>query len=70
MLCCRCGSKTYNLSDVATLPHAGQTITGVPRLRGETLWGLGGEAPKTCLFRHGFQEGTTPKPKRVASSSS
>ncbi|ERE81346.1 60S ribosomal protein L37-like [Cricetulus griseus] len=66
-LCCRCGSKAchlqksmrkYNWSAKAKR----QNTTGTGRMRHLKI--------VYRRFRHGFREGTTPKPKRAAVAAS
>jgi hypothetical protein len=63
--------RSRSVANVATLPSTRENITGVPRLRDKTLPGWMRHLKIVYhRFRHGFYEGTTPKPKRAAVAAS
>ncbi|KAB0403292.1 hypothetical protein E2I00_001041 [Balaenoptera physalus] len=78
MLCHRCGSKTYHLQK-STCGKCGYTA----KRKREHNWSVKAKRRNTTrtgrmrhlkivyrTFRHGFCEGTTPKPKRAAVAAS
>ena len=61
------------VASVATLPSGRESITGSAKAKKRNTTGTGRMKHLKIVyrrFRHGFREGTTPKPKRAAVAAS
>ncbi|KAB0355615.1 hypothetical protein FD755_021556 [Muntiacus reevesi] len=65
-MCCYCGYNTYHLWKLTS------GKCGYPaKCKRKCNWSAEAKRQNTnCRFRHGFHEGTTPKPKRAAVAAS
>ncbi|CAD7689636.1 unnamed protein product [Nyctereutes procyonoides] len=67
-LCCHCGSKAYHLQK-STCGKCGYPA----KWKRKYNWSAKAKRQNTTgtgRMRHGFREGTTPKPKRAAAAAS